>query len=103
MDPLAHTLAGAALAETRLSDSTPLAAPALILGSNLPDIDAVTMLVDGDLALGSPARLDPWGAGGGGPARCPDTRAAAARSRPRTLAGTGASGRGSARYSDSVP
>ena len=51
MDPLAHTLAGAALAETRLSDSTPLAAPALILGSNLPDIDAVTMLVDRDLAL----------------------------------------------------
>ena len=43
---------------------------------------------------GSPARLDPWGAGGGGPARCPDTRAAAARSRPRTLAGTGASGAG---------
>ncbi len=51
MDPLAHTLAGAALAETRLRDSTPLAAPALILGSNLPDIDAVTMLVDRDLAL----------------------------------------------------
>lgn len=51
MDPLAHTLAGAALAETRLRNSTPLAVPALILGSNLPDIDAVTMLVDGDLAL----------------------------------------------------
>ena len=51
MDPLAHTLAGAALAETRLSNSTPLAAPALILGSNLPDIDALTMLVDPDLAL----------------------------------------------------
>ena len=51
MDPLAHTLAGAALAETRLGKVTPLAAPALILGSNLPDIDAVAMLVDRDLAL----------------------------------------------------
>lgn len=51
MDPLAHTLAGAALAETRLRDSTPLATPSLIIGSNLPDIDAVTMLMDRDLAL----------------------------------------------------
>lgn len=52
MDPLAHTLAGAALAETRLRDWTPLAAPALILGANAPDIDAVTMFVSRDLSLG---------------------------------------------------
>lgn len=52
MDPLAHTLAGATLAETRLRDWTPLAAPALILGANAPDIDAVTMFVSRDLALG---------------------------------------------------
>ena len=52
MDPLAHTLAGATLAETRLRESTPLAAPALILGANAPDIDAVTMFLSRDLSLG---------------------------------------------------
>ena len=51
MDPLAHTLAGATLAETRLKDWTPLSAPALILGANAPDIDAVTMFMDRDLSL----------------------------------------------------
>ena len=51
MDPLAHTLAGATLAETRLKDWTPLSGPALILGANAPDIDAVTMFMDRDLSL----------------------------------------------------
>ncbi len=51
MDPLAHTLMGTTLAATRLRDSTPLAVPALVLGANAPDIDAVTMLVDRDLSL----------------------------------------------------
>ena len=51
MDPLAHTLMGASLAATRLKDSTPLAAPALILGANAPDIDAVVMFIDRDLSL----------------------------------------------------
>ena len=51
MDPLAHTLAGATLAETRLKDLTPLSGPALILGANAPDIDAVTMFIDRDLSL----------------------------------------------------
>ncbi len=51
MDPLAHTLAGATLAETRLKDLTPYSAPALILGANAPDIDAVTMFMDRDLSL----------------------------------------------------
>jgi len=52
MDPLAHTLIGASLAETRLGRCTPLAMPALLIGVNLPDLDAVAMLIDGDLALG---------------------------------------------------
>ena len=52
MDPLAHTLAGAALAETRLRSATALAAPALILGANAPDIDAITMFLDRDVTLG---------------------------------------------------
>lgn len=51
MDPLAHTLAGATLAETRLKDLTTLSAPALILGANAPDVDAVTMLMGRDLSL----------------------------------------------------
>ena len=51
MDPLAHTLAGATLAETRLKDLTPFSAPALILGANAPDVDAVTMFIDRDLSL----------------------------------------------------
>ena len=51
MDPLAHTLVGASLAATRLRDSTTLAVPALVLGANAPDIDAVTMFIDRDLSL----------------------------------------------------
>lgn len=52
MDPLAHTLVGATLAETRLKTRTAMAAPMLIFGANAPDIDAVTMLLDRDLSLG---------------------------------------------------
>ena len=52
MDPLAHTLAGAALARTRLGRSTALASPALILGANACDIDAITMFMSRDLSLG---------------------------------------------------
>ena len=54
MDPLAHTLVGASLAETRLGSlgRTTLAGPALILGANAPDIDAVTMFLGRDLSLG---------------------------------------------------
>lgn len=54
MDPLAHTLVGAALAETRLGSlgRTTLAGPALILGANAPDIDAVTMFLGRDFSLG---------------------------------------------------
>ena len=52
MDPIAHTLVGASLAETRLKRLSALATPALILGANAPDIDAVTILVGRDLSLG---------------------------------------------------
>ncbi len=54
MDPLAHTLVGAALAETRLGrlGRTTLAGPALILGANAPDIDVVTMFLSRDVSLG---------------------------------------------------
>ena len=52
MDPVTHTLVGASLAETRLGRMSAYAAPTLILGANAPDMDAVTMLIDRDLALG---------------------------------------------------
>lgn len=52
MDPLAHTLIGATLAETRLKKWSAMATPMLILGANAPDIDAITMFMDRDLSLG---------------------------------------------------
>ncbi len=52
MDPLAHTLVGATLAQTPLKRLSRLAAPTLILAANVPDIDAVTMFVGRDVALG---------------------------------------------------
>ncbi|MFP5247979.1 MAG: metal-dependent hydrolase [Thermoanaerobaculia bacterium] len=53
MDPLTHTLVGANLAETRLGQSTRLAAAALIVGANLPDIDSILYYTGhDDLALG---------------------------------------------------
>jgi inner membrane protein len=45
MDPLAHTLAGAALGELGLARRTPLARTTLIIGANLPDVDAFAKLV----------------------------------------------------------
>ncbi len=53
MDPLTHTLVGASLAETRLTRATPLAAATLIVGANLPDMDAAMMFLGGDAALGA--------------------------------------------------
>lgn len=52
MDPLTHTLVGANLAATRLGEKTRLAAAALVIGANLPDIDGITYFIDSDLALG---------------------------------------------------
>jgi inner membrane protein len=51
MDPIAHTLVGAALAQTGLGRRTAYATPALIIGANLPDVDVLTMLAGGDAAL----------------------------------------------------
>lgn len=44
MDNLTHTLLGAALAKTRLGRLSPLAAPALLVAANIPDVDIVTRL-----------------------------------------------------------
>ena len=52
MDPLTHTLVGASLAATRLGERTRLATPALVIGSNLPDIDVFSYFRGGDFALG---------------------------------------------------
>jgi inner membrane protein len=51
MDPLTHTLVGAALAETRWARRTALAFPALLIASNLPDVDGIAYLIDSDVAL----------------------------------------------------
>jgi inner membrane protein len=51
MDPIAHTLVGAALAKSGLAKRSGYAAAALIVGANLPDIDGVTYFVSGDLGL----------------------------------------------------
>ena len=42
MDNLCHTLVGAALGEAGLKRRTPLAMATLLVGANLPDVDAVT-------------------------------------------------------------
>lgn len=49
MDPIAHTLTGAALAAAGLRRLTPLATAALVIGANAPDIDVV-MNFAGDYA-----------------------------------------------------
>ena len=51
MDPIAHTLIGAALAKSGLEKRSGFAAAALILGANLPDIDGLTYFAGGDLGL----------------------------------------------------
>ena len=53
MDPLAHTLIGATLAQTRLRNGTgAMATAAGLLAANAPDVDAVTMFISRDLSLG---------------------------------------------------
>ncbi len=51
MDPLAHTLFGATMAEAGLKRKTALATATLIIGANLPDVDAVALFVSQDYAL----------------------------------------------------
>ena len=52
MDPLCHTLTGAALGEAGLTRGSSLAAATLLIAANLPDLDAVTYLSSTDLSLG---------------------------------------------------
>ncbi len=51
MDPLAHTLVGAALAETGLKKKSAMATATLIAGVNLPDVDAVMTFAGSDTSL----------------------------------------------------
>ena len=52
MDNLCHTLVGAALGEAGLKRRTPLATATLLVGANLPDVDAWTYaFADGPTAL----------------------------------------------------
>ncbi len=51
MDPIAHTLFGAAAAQTGLGRRSACATAALVIGANLPDIDGVAMFLSGDSAL----------------------------------------------------
>lgn len=51
MDPLAHTLFGAALAESGLKRRTRYATATLLIGANLPDLDAIATLWGNDFAL----------------------------------------------------
>ena len=51
MDPIAHTLLGATLAEAGLKKLSRYATPALVIGANLPDIDIAASLWGGDASL----------------------------------------------------
>jgi inner membrane protein len=51
MEPLAHTLAGACLAESGLKRLTPLAASTLVIAANIPDLDGACYLHSADLAF----------------------------------------------------
>jgi inner membrane protein len=51
MDPIAHTLVGVTLGNAGLRRMTPYGAAALVIGANLPDIDALARFWGGDTAL----------------------------------------------------
>ena len=51
MEPLAHTLAGACLAESGLKRLSPLAASTLIIAANIPDVDGGCYMHSADLAF----------------------------------------------------
>ena len=51
MDPVAHTLVGVAMAEAGLKKCSRYATATLLVGANLPDIDAVALLWGSDTAL----------------------------------------------------
>lgn len=51
MDPVSHTLAGTALAQTGLKRRTALGTTTLLIGANLPDVDVAAYLWSGETAL----------------------------------------------------
>jgi inner membrane protein len=51
MEPLAHTLAGACLAESGLKRLSPLAASTLLIAANVPDVDGGCYLHSADFAF----------------------------------------------------
>jgi inner membrane protein len=51
MDPFTHTMTGAVLAQTGLGRRTRYGGAALVVGANLPDIDAFTQFLGMDTAL----------------------------------------------------
>ena len=51
MDNLAHTLAGAALAEAGLKQKTGLGLATLMIAANLPDIDVIALAFGENLAV----------------------------------------------------
>jgi inner membrane protein len=51
MEPLAHTLAGACLAESGLKRLSPLASSTLIIAANIPDVDGACYLHGADVAF----------------------------------------------------
>jgi inner membrane protein len=53
MDPLAHTLFGATLAESGLKRRSRYATATLVIGANLPDVDAIANIWGADFALHS--------------------------------------------------
>lgn len=52
MDPLTHSLLGAAIAKTGPFRARPMATMTLVLAANSADVDGLTYLADADLALG---------------------------------------------------
>ena len=52
MDPLTHTLFGAAVAQTRVGRITPMATSSLVIAANLPDVDVFSYFAGSDAALG---------------------------------------------------
>ena len=52
LDPIAHSLVGASLSETRLSRLSALATPTLLLAANAPDIDIFSTILGRDYSLG---------------------------------------------------
>ena len=51
MDPLTHTFVGASLAQTRFG-RVRLGTATVVIGANLPDVDAATYFLDNQLSLG---------------------------------------------------